>query len=723
MAIKVLEDLMDNLYRTAIENSFKENFEKYKDKKIVLYGTGYIARFIVDKYYNYNIIGFLDGNKNHGTTLGKKIFSYEEAVEQKPDIIIVAAKKNYIKTIYDRICYMCYTNKIQLYSVDGRNLFTAFGYGGLSSEQEKYGEISESMLKDEILKHDIISFDIFDVLLMRKILRKTDLFNIVEKRLSKEGIQIPNYRDIRLELEAQVLTEGGNIYDIYKKLANSTEITFETAEKALKTELAVDCNIICIRDKMKELLLFAVKSGKKVYLLADTYLSADFIKGILNKHGIIQYEDMFLSSEYHVTKAQGLYDTFKATAQGHSYLHISANSDEDTKYAQESLIDIFKIPSPYDMLLASSYRNLQYSINSINERSMAGLLAAKLFADPFALHQKEGRPEIESIYDFGYIFVAPLITKYVLWIIDEAKKGQYDNLLFAARDGFITHKLYTFAIQQLKIDIPKGIYFQTSRILCTNSTVRQEEDIVWNAMTPHANPPELMLAERFNLDSDAIEQYNSEKYPDVLSYALSHKKKIYEKSEQVRNNYLLYMNNIGLQENKKYAFVDFVSSGTCQQTLNKFIYFNIEGLYLCKYWTNNEEKFQLPGNALFENLCEEFVYCCYAYEKYLLLESMMTSFQPSLASMDEKGQPIYRKETRNEEEMKYVRDIHNAIEDYFCDYISNFYIEGREINKHFTDTIFSYREQKYTNEHCSAFDNLVLLEDFGQWKMLLDRNY
>ena len=144
-----MADFLD-LYRIAVEKSFKENFGKYKDKKIIIYGTGDIARFIVDKYPDFNIIGFLDGNRAHGTKLGKRIFSYEEAVKQKPDMIIVAAKKNHIKVIYDRICYMCYTNNIQLYSIDGRNLFTAFGYGGLSAEQESYYELNESMLKDEI---------------------------------------------------------------------------------------------------------------------------------------------------------------------------------------------------------------------------------------------------------------------------------------------------------------------------------------------------------------------------------------------------------------------------------------------------------------------------------------------------------------------------------------------------------------------------------------------
>ncbi len=714
-------ELLD-LYRMAVENAFQENFGRYKDKRIILYGTGDIARFILEKYPDYNIIGFLDGSISHGTKLGKPVFSYEEAVAQHPDIIIVAAKKDHIKTIYDRICYMCYTNHIPLYAIDGRNLFTAFGYGGLSAHQESYGDLCESSLKEEILRHDTIGFEIFDVLLMRKALIKEDFFKIVGDRLKRCGANIPEYCSIRRALDHEVMALGGSLYDIYDKLAARTGIDRETARLALETELAVENNLLCCRDKIKELYSFAISSGKKVYLLSDTYLPADFVRKILDKHGITQYEGILLSSEYKKAKAQGLYDTLKALSGEGSFLHIIARND-DSDYPVAEGADVFKIPRPYDLLLMSPYRHLKYSFDAINHRSMAGLLAARLFSDPFALYKREGRPEIDSIYDFGYTFVAPLITKYVLWIIEEAIKGQYTDLLFAARDGFLTHKLYSFATEKLKLNAPRGIYFQTSRILCTSSVVSEEEDILWNANIPHANAPERMLAERFNLDEEDIEPYDHEKYPDVLTYVLHHKERIYKKSKQIRSNYLTYMRSLGLKENGRYAFVDFVSSGTCQQTLSEFAFFDIEGLYFCKYWNENDDKLKLPGRSLFENICKENVYCSYAYEKYLILETIMTSFQPSLASMDEKGQPIYRKETRTEEELQYVEEIHQAIEDYFQDYISNLYVPGDEINKHFTDTIFRFREKAYTNEHLSVFDTLTLHEDFGQWRMLLDRNY
>lgn len=714
-----MADFMD-LYRIAVENSFEDNFEKYKDKSIIIYGTGDVARFIMDKYSDYNIIGFLDGNKTYGTFRGKRIFSYEEAVAQKPDIIIVAAKKNHIKEIYDRICYMCYTHNIQLYSIDGRNLFTAFGYGGLTAEQESYEELNEAMLKDEILNHDIICFEVFDVLLIRKTLLKNDLFEIVDDRLKKKGINIPGYSIIRYECETEAAVKGGNIYDIYNMMAVRTGIDSDIARIALETELAVENNILCCRETMKEMLSFAADRGKKIYLISNTYLPSDVLREMLDKHGITQFDGMLLSSECKAAETQGLYGIIKSASEGKSCLCITASSNEKDYYHDKN-IDVFSIACPYDMLLMSSYRNLKYSMDSVNERSMSGLLSARLFSDPFALHKKEGRPEISNIYDFGYTFIAPSIAKYVLWIIEKVKEGQYEDVLFAARDGLIIHKLYKMALHILDLKLPEGIYFQTSRNLCMNAGVKDENDIIWISSIPHAFSPESMLMQRFSLSAGDITKYDENKFMDVISYALHHKDIILEKASMVRSNYLKYMKSIGLKKHKKYAFVDFVSSGTCQLMLSRIVPFNIEGLYFCRYVINNDLREELSIKALFQNLMDPFIFCSYSFENYMFLETMMTSFSPSIVSMDEKGLPIYAEENRSDEELQYVADIHRAVEDYFEDFIKNFYISKYEINKHFADTILSFREQKYTYEHCSVFDNLFLFEDLGRGKIPVNR--
>lgn len=54
-------------------------------------------------------------------------------------------------------------------------------------------------LRDGIESHDIISFDIFDTLIMRKTLVPEDVFLILEDRAVRAGCAVENLARIRVE--------------------------------------------------------------------------------------------------------------------------------------------------------------------------------------------------------------------------------------------------------------------------------------------------------------------------------------------------------------------------------------------------------------------------------------------------------------------------------------------------------------------------------------------
>lgn len=710
---------MYSYYKESVIRSFKENFEKYKDRRIVLYGTAVVAGYIMEAYHDYNIIGFLDGSKNYGTAYGKKIFSYEELVEANPDLIIVAAHRNSMQVIYERICYLCYTHGIPIYAIDGRNLFTSFGYKGLNEEQLQYRDISVSMLEDQIRSHDIICFELFDVLLIRKSWNIEDILEIVSDRLQQINIIIPDFLHRRLQAEQAVMKDGrgGTIEEIYDYMVELAGIPVDMAERAKQVELETENNLICRRDKMRELYLLAAQLYKKIYVVEDTYLPREFVKGLLDKHGFNSHATLVLSSDHRLDKRE-LLNMIKEESRGSSCLHIGADEDN----YDEIGIDTFRILSVRDIFQLSTYRHLEHSLQSINERSMAGMLISKVFNNPFSIYGTEGRPRIERAYDFGYAFVAPLITKYVFWLIDQMSKGIYRDILFAARDGYLIHKLYQYALRELRLKLPLGIYFYTSRAVCLNAAVKSELDIQWIAEVPFADTPEQMLMRRFNLMAEEIIPFDESKHNDVVSYVLEHKDIILARAESLRQNYITYMKKIGIVENEHYAFADFVSSGTCQLMLSRIMPLKLHGQYLCRYYVDNEARMQLPIESLFYNLIGERFFCGYTFEYYFLLETMMTSSESTLASFTEHGDPVLAPEVRGVEELQYVQEIHQAIEDYFRDFVSHMYIRAADIHKHFVDTILSYHDRKYTDECCSVFDRLMLVDDFRQGRIPLERS-
>ena len=102
--------------------SFRDNFEKYKDENIVLYGTGEYAKRIITNFKDYNILGMLDRWSSYGQIWEKPIFSYKEILEKKVNVIIIAASQYNTETVCKRIGKFCSDNEINVFSLEGELL-------------------------------------------------------------------------------------------------------------------------------------------------------------------------------------------------------------------------------------------------------------------------------------------------------------------------------------------------------------------------------------------------------------------------------------------------------------------------------------------------------------------------------------------------------------------------------------------------------------------------
>ena len=94
------------------------------------------------------------------------------------------------------------------------------------------------------------------------------------------------------------------------------------------------------------------------------------------------------------------------------------------------------------MLPLSGYAPIQCYTSNINERLIVGLFIAKALNNPFCLHQTDGRVKVDEVYSLGYMFVGPLITKFILWLTGQMREGNFDEILFSARDGYLIQRLY-----------------------------------------------------------------------------------------------------------------------------------------------------------------------------------------------------------------------------------------------------------------------------------------
>lgn len=97
--------------------NFLNNFQEFKDKRIVLYGTGRLTQRLLPMVVNeFNIIGLMDSDKG---LIGQKKFGFlilglEEA-ERKADLIIINTAEIHWQVIYEQI----HESKIPIYYGNG----------------------------------------------------------------------------------------------------------------------------------------------------------------------------------------------------------------------------------------------------------------------------------------------------------------------------------------------------------------------------------------------------------------------------------------------------------------------------------------------------------------------------------------------------------------------------------------------------------------------------
>lgn len=592
----------------------------------------------------------------------------------------------------------------------------------MSLRKEDMVEIMEDLLKNKIDNFEIIIIELENVLYAYNYMTQYDYYYYICSKWNEKRVLCNEFAASRIRVSCELADKYPSIEDIYYFVQK--ELGLSDKEKFELISLEKQCMLksLCFREAMVEYVKYAINNNKIVYLIEDTVWDSVVLGKILEEREITGYKKILLTSERKICKAEMIEGIL--TAENCSCLTI----------LQEELVeciakDICIIKNSLEMLKSSSYKKVLTHVKSINDRMLLKRFANHIFNHPLSQLGSDGRPEISKPYDLGYLFIAPLATGFLIWLLNYGSENNYDRILFSARDGYIVQRLYRIGIEKLNLqDMPKDIYLQISRTLCVAASVYCEKDIENYARVRCNLSPEEMLIRRFGLEKNEIQPFIKEKYTNEIEYSLAHREKILKKSEKIRNNYRTYIAKIGIRVDMNCAFFDFVSSGTCQYFLEKIVPIHLTGVYACHYlpfhgitnYTDIEAKNKLKIDSYVVNksVTERE---SYFFEDYNFLESIFTSLDPSVCRMDEGGIPVFDEEKRSEEEKLYVKEVHKAIEDFFCEYLEFGYIEGNELNFNLVDKLFEFKNLSYTNEHCSLLDEFYLVEDFGQGKIKLQR--
>lgn len=311
-------------------------------------------------------------------------------------------------------------------------------------------ELSKRMLSVHfamrLLPYDIVSFDIFDTLVLRPFSNPKDLFYIVGKRLN-----MPEFYNLRIEAEKKAkefaCVQNGSrevtIYEIYEIIERKTGLPKDIG---VMTEFEVEFQYCKANPYMKQIFDMLLEQRKTIIIVSDMYLPSDMMGRILENCGYSGYEKLYVSCEYGYGKnTKGLYQHILRDYQGKNIVHIGDNVQADIKCAEESGIK------------AIYYKNVNEIGGPYRAGGMTELVGAA-YAGIVNNYLHNGIKKYNTYYEYGFIYGGLYVFGFCNWIHEKAKKEGVEKILFLARDGAIYQRVF----QTFFGDIPSE-YFLWSR--------------------------------------------------------------------------------------------------------------------------------------------------------------------------------------------------------------------------------------------------------------------
>ena len=693
-----------------IYDEFKKN---YTDKKeaIVIYGIGIDTGKLIPKIQEYNIIGLMDGKQKTGQIYGKRIIDYNELLEFCVKKIIIVARPAVLSVIYHRIEKFTKENGIFVGDVQGRNMADMF----CNCENDiPYFKKSWIDLKNACAKHNIITFDIFDTLIVRKTALPKDIFDVVEKDLAKFDFYIPNFAEIRMKAEEICYQKKINptIYQIYDEIKSMTKCSEKIKSKYLEKEISTEKKFLCARKSMLDF-FNDIKEKKEIYLISDMYLTSVILKDILMECGYTDFKSIFVSCEHGCSKSNGLFEKFIEEDECRkNALHIGDNETLDGKSAENAGLDVFLIMNKIEMLENSSYRGILDKTESLLDRISIGLFCNRAFDNPFALHGTKGKLRINNHKDVAYLFIAPEILYFSCWLINSIIKSSCDYVIYPSRDAFVLQKICLAITMNQKIeDFPEGHYTYVSRRALHAATVFEQADVERIVAHEYNGSTLEVFKNRFNVIlPEAIEGYNLDV---AMKLAKKYSGCILDRCQKERENYLAYLEQNKLESKKKLAFIDFVAAGTIQNGLRKLLHNDIQGFYFLKRKTDDIDREHNLHVRSFYPSKGDFELDVNIYRLYLFFELLLTSPEATLNYISDDLKPIFLQEERGRDEIGMVMEMQDEILQ-FANEVSKLHpsIITEYIDRNFPDMITGFMEQEYSDIECEKMLSMDLTDEY-----------
>jgi FMN phosphatase YigB (HAD superfamily) len=554
-------------------------------------------------------------------------------------------------------------------------------------------------------RHTVVSFDIFDTLIERPFEQPNDLFDYMAPQM-RELTRMPDmdFRKVRQEARGLVKDcrhgEEVTLAERYHALAANLGLPEGLSKKMQMMEESIELRFCSPRKTGKALYEAALRQGKKVVLVSDTFFESEFMSRLLEVNGYSRHAAVFLSSVEGKLKHTGNLYQVVLNSLGVSpkdVLHIGDNAHADIKQALAAGLASYHLPKASETFAKNSRLAGKMAGGGPVLRSvMRGLVVNRLADNPHGLSTPSHAGQDPS--DFGYAVAGPIFFGFAKWVLQQAIANKVETLYFLARDGDIIKRCYDVLAPHYP-GAPRSVYLRASRRGVNVPALETEADLI-AMLEVNFTPTTLdkLFMNRFGLETLPFEALTEAGYgslDDQVDYKRDEARlrhlltlltpHILSNARDERENLLGYYREMGLMAPSSKAVVDIGHNGTLQASISRLVGDHQLGGYYFVTYQEIEKNVLARGMPAQGYLAERIngsdkrhPYCNYL----LMFEALFLNTEGSFIRMRrEKStwQPVMLSTDLEASRVRFISQVHDAAVEFTRDMAHTFGAELAEL--------------------------------------------
>ncbi len=546
-------------------------------------------------------------------------------------------------------------------------------------------------VKDAILRlaagAQVVSFDIFDTLLIRRWADPDSVFRLLEDQIACD-FGIAGFFEKRKgaeDLAGERKPEGDpTLAGIYDAMVELFGLTRSQALACMRLELEAEKAALIPRPEVVQAARELKTQGKRIIIVSDMYLDERQLRDLLQGCGIDFQDQLYVSSAVGQRKSRegALWDWVleREGITADQILHVGDNIYSDIEMLHARGADkLVHVPRPIASFRSSpSGRNFLegLSVGRWQDDLLVGLVAnrARLAADRKAEAVSATTP-FTSLEDFGYMVAGPIVLQFLAWAIEQARSNGIRRLEFVSRDGYLLKEIYDRIMShQLNAgESPASGYLLLSRRATLFAAVQELSDIDYLLKDSFEGTIGELLRNRFGIET--LDPYEAVLGKAVLQEGISARadgERIHEllrpcaellcAQAKVEREALKAYLSTRLAEDV--ALVDSGYSATAQKALLRILGPPLHAIYLGAKIKANGVKdlggtFSAWASEDVEGRRPDVVYQC------MILEAILTSPAGQLVRFEQRDgrvRPVFTEPDHLPSEIEALAEMHRGVE-------------------------------------------------------------